>query len=114
MTRAGGSISRVAKSLACQIDAVYWLQASVPPHVSHTIGLPTCRDMAAGFLQSKWPKREREEARVTKIEVTVFLKSNLKSDIMSLLPYSIDHTKQHLVQCGREYTECKCQELGSL
>lgn len=73
MTGAGGSIFRVAQSHACQVDAGYWLQASVLPHMSHTTGLPKCRDMAAGFLQSKWPKREQEKARVTKIEVILFL-----------------------------------------
>lgn len=42
---------------------------------------------AAGFLQGDLPKKEGETA--DKMEVIVFLQSNLKSDITSLLPYSI-------------------------
>lgn len=60
-------------------------QASVPPHVSLSMGcLTTASPRASDAIES-----DRIHERVFKKDVTVFLPSHLRSDVPSLLPYNV-------------------------
>lgn len=57
--------------------------------------------MQSGFSEREWSERERD----SKMEATVFLYSNLKSDILSLLPHAIGHIDQLWYTVGRDNTK---------